>query len=291
MLVCNAGNWARVCSAAARACSASSEVTRPACSRHCVICSVSSWLARLSFGDRQPLPARREARCSSAPPRRRSTPARRPGSRRWPGSRPRCASRALRLAPKTSSSQLASSAALKLLPASCRLPTCCAAPMPKRRPRAAARPPTTSRSARAWRNAACAPLTLVLACRAWATRRASSGSSKRNHHCASDDVPAGADTSATDQAAGTSISRGGALRCDKPAQPDRASITEVAMAGTRARNARVPRRAVRKAGIALRGMDQEEPGCNGIRRPSWLRAIKLRWARFAITCAARGTFA
>src|SRR5450759_5524622 len=62
----------------------------------------------------------------------------------------------------------------------------------------------TSRKARACCRAACALFTLVLDCRALATRLVSNGSLKRDHHCASELVPVVVKTLAIDQATGTS---------------------------------------------------------------------------------------
>src|SRR5450759_566972 len=66
----------------------------------------------------------------------------------------------------------------------------------------------TSRIARACCRAACALFTLVLDCRALATRLVSNGSLKRDHHCASKLVPVVVKTLATDQATGTSKGMG-----------------------------------------------------------------------------------
>jgi hypothetical protein len=86
----------------------------------------------------------------------------------------------------------------------------------------------TSRSARAWRSAAWALFTLVLACSARSTRRDSCASPNRCHHCASGPGVAAVASMPAAHCAGTSTACGGAAIGATEAQPAAVSSQAVA---------------------------------------------------------------
>ena len=223
-LASSAGICARVCSTAVRACSTSSCVTSPASARHCTICSVWRWLARLSraIASRACVPrsCSRFSATSAAMATRVAPSVAALATAPASAARPPAAAPAHR-----SASQLASTPSRYcwlVLPPSLRL--ACAELLP---PTDSVRPAAArSCCARAWRSRARAAAMSVLPASACSTNGDSAGSSKRRHHRASAAASAaGAAADAPVQASGGCSGATAGPACCSDAQPARTQQT------------------------------------------------------------------